>query len=127
MTPTDDREAVEAVLRMSYAEQRKAMLSGDADALGKLLAADFTLTHMTGYRQSRAEWLADVRSGEMSYHSIEDVNIKVEVVDEAVLTARTKTSATIWGSRGRWPLQLEIHFTQDGHRWLAAYTIASIW
>jgi hypothetical protein len=131
MTENERRAAVEAAVRSNYNDQRDAMVAADADALGDLLSGNFVLTHMTGYRQPRAEWLADVRSGEMTYHSIQDIAITVDVHDgaagKAVLVARTRTNATIWGSHGTWPLQLEIHFNCDGGQWLAAYTIASTW
>ena len=118
-------------MRRNYTGQRDAMVAGDADALADLLTEDFVLTHMTGFRQRRDEWLADVQSGQMAYHSIQDVAITVDITDgpgdQPVLTARTRTDATIWGSRGTWPLQLEIHFVREGARWLAAYTVASTW
>jgi ketosteroid isomerase-like protein len=122
---TDIRDAV----RASYAAQREAMVAGDADALGALLAEDFTLVHMTGYRQPKGEWLADVRSRAMSYHSIEDVDVSVDLSgDTPVVTARTRTAATIWGASGTWPLQLRISFAaQDGTAWVAAGTVASTW
>ncbi len=43
---------------------------------------------------------------------MQDVTITVDPDDESpVLTARTRTEATIWGGHGTWPLQLEIHYT----------------
>jgi hypothetical protein len=128
--PNDvEPNAVEEAVRAGYQAQREAMVAGDAEALADQLAADFTLTHMTGYLQSRREWLAQVASGEMSYHAMEDVAVSVKDADtsEPVLTARTRTDATIWGGRGVWPLQLEIHFERRDGRWLAAETIASTW
>jgi hypothetical protein len=123
-----DEAGIAAALRANYEAQRRAMVAGDADALGNLLGADSTLTHMTGYRQPRAEWLADVRSGEMTYHAIEDVEVSVDVSGGApVLTARTRTDATIWGSRGTWPLSLVIHFRNEGGVWLASTSVASTW
>ncbi|QIX51941.1 nuclear transport factor 2 family protein [Rhodococcus sp. DMU1] len=44
---------VEAAVR-DCKQQRAAMVAGDAVALGELLDEDFTLTHMTGYEQSKA-------------------------------------------------------------------------
>jgi hypothetical protein len=112
----------------SYENQRRAMVAGDADALGALLAGDFVLVHMTGYRQPKAEWLADVRSGAMTYHSMEDVDVFVDVSGEApVVTARTRTAASIWGASGTWPLQLRISFAHDGTAWVAAGAVASTW
>ena len=124
---TDDTDIGAAVLA-GYEDQRRAMVAGDADALGALLAGDFTLVHMTGYRQPRAEWLADVRSGAMTYHSMEDVEVTVDVSGDApVVTARTRTAATIWGASGTWPLQLRISFAHHGTAWVAAGTVASTW
>ena len=119
---------VEAAVRADYEQQRDAMVAGDAVALGEMLDEDFTLTHMTGYEQSKAEWLADVASGRMRYHAMQDVAVTVDLGGETpVLTARTRTEATIWGGHGTWPLQLEIHYTARDGRWGAAYTLASTW
>ena len=123
----DDTDIRTAVLA-NYEDQRRVMVAGDADALGELLAADFTLVHMTGYRQPKAEWLADVRSGAMTYHAVADVDVSVDVSGDApVVTARTRTAATIWGASGTWPLQLRITFTRAGSSWIAAGTVASTW
>jgi ketosteroid isomerase-like protein len=123
----DDMEIRAAVLANDEG-QRRAMVAGDADALGALLADDFTLVHMTGYRQPRAEWLADVRSGAMTYHSMEDVDVSVDVSGDApVATARTRTAATIWGASGTWPLQLRISFAHEGTAWVATGTVATTW
>jgi hypothetical protein len=43
----------------------EAMVDGDVAGLDSILADGFTLTHMTGYLQSRAEWLEAIESGEM--------------------------------------------------------------
>jgi hypothetical protein len=122
-------QAAEAA-RTNYQAQRDAMVAGDADALGALLADGFTLTHMTRYLQPKVEWLADVRSGEMTYDAIQDVDVTVDVDADTgtpVLIARTRTEATIWGSHGTWPLRLRIRFSGTGGSWLASDTVASTW
>ena len=117
-----------AAVRANYAAQRRAMLTADADALGALLADGFVLTHMTGYQQAKNEWLADVRSGRMTYHAIDDVDVSVVVSGTTVvLTARTRTVATIWGGHGTWPLQLQTDFALIDNRWQATKTVASVW
>lgn len=115
-------------IRANYEGQRRAMVAGDADALGDLLADDFTLVHMTGYEQPKAEWLADVRSGAMSYSSMEDVKVSIDLSGTApVVTARTRTTATIWGASGTWSLQLRISFSREDSSWVASGTVASTW
>jgi len=129
MTPAGEQgTGTAAAVRANYEAQRRAMVAGDADALGALLADGFTLTHMTGYRQPKAEWLADVRSGEMTYHAMDDVQVTIDISGQSpVLTVRTRTEATIWGGSGTWPLQLRIQFTFEGNAWLAENTVASVW
>ena len=125
---TDESKATAA--RRSWAAQREAMVEGDAESLGEELAPGFTLTHMTGYVQARHEWLREVASGSMAYHAIHDVEVSVDTSAEdegPVLTVRTRTDATIWGSRATWPLQLEIHFADSDGRWIASRTVASTW
>ena len=126
MVPGDTviRDAVLA----NYEAQCQAMAAGDADALGALLADDFTLVHMTGYLQPKAEWLADVRSGQMTYHSMTDVDVSVDDSGDApVVTARTRTEATIWGGHGIWPLRLRITYRRQDGAWIAADSVASTW
>lgn len=125
-TGSADRDDVG--LRSAYEAQRDAMVAGDASALGDLLADGFTLTHMTGYVQDRDDWLADVRSGRMTYHSIEDVSVSVSD-DEAhpVVDVRTRTDATIWGSRGLWRLRLRITYARLDDGWVATRNVASTW
>lgn len=122
---TDD---IESALRSNYAAQKAAMLAADAQAIGALLAPDFTLTHMAGYLQDRAEWLSDVQSGAMAYQAMEDVDVAVDLDrEDPVLIARSRTTATIWGHRGSWPLELRIHFVHVEGPWIAARTVASTW
>lgn len=124
----ENRTEIAAAVRANYQAQRDAMVAGDADALGALLTDGFTLTHMTGYRQPKAQWLADVASGAMAYHAIDDVAVSVDFDgDTPVVTAHTRTEATIWGGHGTWPLRLRIHFARIGGSWLASDTVASTW
>jgi hypothetical protein len=127
-SPDEDPAERAAAIRANYEAQRDAMVAGDAEALGALLDDGFTLTHMTGYVQPKAEWLADVRSGEMRYHAVHDVDVRVDIdTDAPILIARSRTEATIWGSHGTWPLQLRIRYSAIGGSWLASETVASTW
>jgi ketosteroid isomerase-like protein len=128
MSAVEQGGGTAAAIRANYDAQCRAMVAGDADALGALLSDDFALVHITGYRQSKEEWLADVRSGAMAYHAMEDVDVSVNVSGDApVVTARTRTAATIWGASATWPLQLRITFSHEGTAWVAAGTVACTW
>jgi hypothetical protein len=116
-----------AIVR-AWEAQRDAMVSADTSALDALLAEDFALTHMTGYLQPKAEWLADIDTDQMQYHSMEDVDVAVTVEDGiAILIAHTMTEATIWGGHGTWRLALRITYEHVDDAWLAKHSLASIW
>jgi hypothetical protein len=126
--PDDRDRRSERAIRANYELQREAMVVGDTDALDNLLAGGFTLTHMTGHVQAKEEWLAAIRSGEMTYHAMEDVEVSVAVDGAAAeLTARTRTEATIWGGHGTWQLRLRMTYAYDGESWLPTSAVASTW
>ena len=104
----------------------EAMIAGDLPELGAILADEFTLTHMTGYVQSKAEWLDAIETGQMQYHRMETVEATLSTDATApALTARTFTDATIWGSRATWRLTLRSWFEPRGDKWVITRTVAS--
>ena len=121
-TTVDDRQAVIEL----YREMNHAMVAADIDALDKMLAPGYTLTHITGYKQTRAEWLAQVKSGEMRYFGTEEASVDARIHgDTATLTGRARTTANIWGAQGTWPLQLEIDLRKLDGRWLMEKAVAT--
>lgn len=117
-----------AAVKALYDTLCEAMVAGDAAELGSILADGFTLTHMTGYVQSKAEWLEAIESGEMQYHRMETIQAALGTdVTVPELTARTLTDATIWGSRATWRLTLRSWFEPRGDEWVIARTVASTW
>ena len=123
MTPSsDDQAQVVAAYRAMY----RGMLERDTELLNDLLDDEYTLTHLTGYVQSKKEWLEQVDSGEMQYHSSQERGQSVDVTgDTAVLVGRNVVDATIWGSRGTWNLQLTTTYERRGGEWIALKTIAT--
>lgn len=63
----------EAAIRGVCDRQLAAMLAPDATTLDRLLADNFTATHIGGYVQPKDEWLAQITSGQMRYHQSEEV------------------------------------------------------
>ncbi|WP_426976484.1 nuclear transport factor 2 family protein [Pseudarthrobacter sp. O4] len=111
-----------------YETMCDAMVAADIAELDGLLADEFTLTHMTGYVQSKAEWLDAIETGQMQYHRMETVEATSSPEGTTPgLTARTLTDATIWGSRATWRLTLRSWFEPRGEEWVIARTVASTW
>jgi len=113
---------------------RDAMLMGDTPLLSDLLLPSFTLTHMTGYVQTREDWLSAMDEDNMTYHSIQDVEAasSATLSGEQTYTVRTMTDASIWGGRGTWRLQLVLDLA-DANEGVAGppdhlkSMVASVW
>ena len=117
-----------AAVRALHDSLCEAMVAGDVAALTSILTDEFTLTHMTGYVQSKAEWLDAIEFGEMQYHRMETVEATLSTEGTTpCLTARTLTDATIWGSRATWRLTLHSWFEPREDDWVLARTVASTW
>ncbi|MET7696498.1 nuclear transport factor 2 family protein [Streptomyces sp. NPDC005485] len=105
-----------------------AMVEGDTETLGQLLDDDFTLTHMTGYVQPKAEWLSEMRAGQFVYHSIDTKTSTLDISgDTAHLVLRTLTDAGIYGGRANWRLDLASDYRREGDTWAVLRTVASTW
>lgn len=105
-----------------------AMVEGDTQSLDDLLDEGFTLTHMTGYVQPKAEWLAEMKAGQFVYHSIDEVDTALDLNGGAArLTVRTTTDATVYGSRAHWRLLLTTDYGRHGETWIPLRTVATTW
>ena len=124
-TPADsDREEILA----AYRAHLWAMTNGDTDALDALLDDGFTLTHITGYQQPKAEWLSQMRAGRFVYHGVIEKNVAVDVEgDTARLVGRIVTEATVYGTHADWPLQFTMDYARDGDTWTALRSVATTW
>lgn len=99
-----------------------AMCHADTRTISKLLATDATLTHMTGYVQSKNEWLGEIQAGNMKYYSIRTVSAAT-TADGYVFT--TLCDANIWGMRNNWHLGLRYTLQPDSDK--IANIIAFSW
>lgn len=116
----------ESKIKQQMEQLYQAMISKDIDTLESLLAPDYYLVHMTGYQQTKAEWLAQIVSEEMRYFSQTLDSIDVTVAgDRATIVSRNRVDARIYGSRHTWRLQLVSQLKYQEGQWLFQQTIAS--
>ena len=110
----------------AHREMYRLMLSARTEQLGKLLDDGYSLTHMTGYRQPKREWLEAIDSGQMRYRAAQEKSVTVTVTgDTAVLVGKSVVTATIYGSHGTWNLQLTTKYRRKDGRWIAESTVAT--
>jgi hypothetical protein len=89
---------VEGQIQQLENELTQAAIKGDTSVLERLLAIDYTNTAMASGTRTRAQVIADVKSGAAKNDSItlEDVNVRV-YDNVAILTARQTSKSQFKG------------------------------
>lgn len=103
------------------------MIERNLDALDNILDSNFTLTHITGYVQPKAEWFNEIETESMKYYSFEALNRNVKIKgSKAEVVQRNKLDARIWGNRNVWNLQQIFHLQKRNGKWIILSSVASI-
>lgn len=102
------------------------MIARDTTAMNKILDEHYTLTHMTGYVQPKAEWFNEVASESMKYYSAQEVNHTLQVNgNTAEVIVQNLVDARIWGSRNTWRLQQKLKLEKRNGNWIILSSVAS--
>ena len=119
----DDKSQIEALYKQMY----RAMVEKDTVTLDEQHADEFVLTHMTGMRQSKQEYIRAIADGTLNYYEAthEQIDIRIDG-NRATLTGRSRVSAAVFGGgRHTWRLQLTFHLVKRDGRWLFTDSKAS--
>ncbi len=119
-TNYDMEEQARQEIAQFLREWSAAMIAADTEALGRMMADDIVLTHITGQTQTKQEWLEEVAGGSMDYHEIENRDVNITLIDSltADLSFTSVITATIWGSRGTWTLHNNMRLAKHNGRWI---------
>jgi len=97
-SPATD-QAAEKEIRQIEEDLRKAVVNGDAATFERVLSDDYTTTNVNGLVRTRAQLIADVKSGAAKTESLTLGDIKVRVYgDVAVLTAERTARSSLRGT-----------------------------
>ena len=111
----DDAELIRALYRRYW----QYMLDRDAEGLRSLMSGDYVLTHMTGLRQSREEFLRGLQDGTFRYYEALHDSIQVTVRgDEAVMIGKSRVLAAVYGGgRHSWRLRGDFTLRKENGVW----------
>lgn len=111
---TDEQREVLA----AYVAMQQAMVSADHDAMRHIVEEGTTFTHMSGYTQTKEEFIAEVGGPLTYFHSdVRDVDIRIDG-EWATLTGTVALTARAYGSEGTFPLQVSQMLHRVSGRWL---------
>ena len=118
-----DQQAIGKV----YEDMYRAMIAKDTVALGSLLSDDSILIHMTGHRQPREEYLAEIAAGVLNYYSVDTDALEITVNGEtARMIGRSRVNAAVYGGgRHTWRLQMDSQLRKIDGNWKITISKAS--
>ena len=121
--PAQPQDNIEAEIRNLEARRFRALTEADVPALERLLSDDLIYTHASGWRQTKAEFLASIRSGELLYHSFASDHVNVRGYGNVVLvTGRASAKVRAKGQELNVSLlYLEAYVKKDGRWQLVAW------
>lgn len=117
----------EQQIKDQYRAFYRAAIAKDRAGMESALDERFHLTHMTGLRQSRDEYIRYILRGTMNYFSEEPVNLEPAVNgSSATLLAQSRVEAAVFGGgRHTWRLQLEMTAEKTDGVWRFTDAVAS--
>lgn len=102
------------------------MIEKNTDAIDKIVDENFTLTHITGYVQSKNEWFSEIESERMKYYSYKEVKTTIKINgDKATFVGQNLLDARIWGSRNTWRLQQTMQLEKRNREWIILKSVAT--
>ncbi|MDA6069445.1 nuclear transport factor 2 family protein [Flavobacterium sp. AC] len=102
------------------------MIERNTIEINAILDANFTLTHITGYVQSKEEWFSEIESERMKYYSFQEVKTSVTIDgDKAVFVGQNILDARIWGTRNNWRLQQTMQLEKRKGKWIILKSVAT--
>lgn len=112
----NDREQI----RQLYLAMCNAMIAKDTSTLAMMHADDYVLTHMTGARQTKREYLDAIADGTLNYYSAQHDSIDITLDgDSASVIGRSRINAAVYGGgRHTWRLQSHLILAKRNGLWL---------
>jgi len=102
------------------------MIEKDTVGLNKILDPLFTLTHLTGYEQSKEDWFAEIESERMKYYSYDEVKTSLKIDgNKATFVGQNLLDARIWGSQNQWRLQQTMDLEKRNGKWIILKSVAT--
>ena len=98
----------------------QAMTDKDIDTMREIVSDGMVFVHMSGMRQTREEYFADVADGSLTYYTIgmADPVIKIDG-DHAVVTYTSILNANAYGARGTFRMKGSHHYEKRDGAWIA--------
>ena len=102
-----------------FIEFQEALIYKDEDKLNEIILDGFKLTHMSGKKQSKEEFIGEVMDGTLNYFKsvIDEPTVLHDDEGSATLVADVTLTARVYGIHGKWTLNTVASFTKIDGIW----------
>ena len=98
----------------------QAMTDKDIDTMREIVSEDMVFVHMSGIRQTREEYFADVADGSLTYYTIGMADPVIEIDgNHAIVTYTSILNANAYGARGTFRMKGSHHYENRDGAWIA--------
>lgn len=122
----DDNMNYEQIKQL-YIYMYDCMIKKDEDGLSKIIDHSFTLTHMTGFKQNKIEYINSILEGKLNYFKAvhEDISIKIDKNKATVVGKSNVTASVFGGGINTWQLKQILDLALVEGKWIIKKSIAS--
>ena len=103
-----------------FVEYQQALIDKNDVRLKELMDEDYVLTHMSGKKQTKVEFIEEVMDGTLNYFKseIHDPNILFDDDENATLISDVTLSARVYGVESKWTINTVMDFKKINGRWI---------
>ena len=102
-----------------FVEFQQALIDKDEDKLNSILTEKYELVHMSGKKQTKQEFIAEIMDGTLNYYRSEiiDPTILWDDGERPTLVADVMLTAKVYGINGKWTLDTTVDFEKIDGEW----------
>lgn len=101
-----------------FMDFQQAMIDKDLQKLNETISDEFILTHMSGKKQTKLEFIDEIKDGTLNYYktTINNPDI-VEYDEKAIFDAEITLDAKVYGIKGTWTLHSMQEMKKINNEW----------
>ena len=102
-----------------FKEFSEALIEKDDEKLYEIMDDNYILTHMSGKRQTKEEYIDEIMDGTLNYYKSKIIRPQVSIIDEthARLIADVELDAKVYGIKGNWTMNSEVFMKKIDNKW----------
>ena len=102
-----------------FKEFLEAIIEKDDEKLYAIMDDNYILTHMSGKRQTKEEYINEVMDGTLNYYKSKIIHPQVSILEEnrARLIANVELDAKVYGIKGTWTLNTDVSMKKIDNKW----------